>query len=42
VENSVWASEFGEISFKREERICRGDRICLMKFDEKIEDVSPG
>jgi len=40
VENSVWASEFGEIAFKREERICRGDRICRMRFEEKIEDVS--
>jgi predicted ArsR family transcriptional regulator len=40
VENSVWASEFGKIAFKREERICRGDRICLMKFEEKIENVS--
>jgi predicted ArsR family transcriptional regulator len=40
VENSMWASEFGEIAFKREERICRGDRICRMRFEEKIEDVS--
>jgi len=40
VENSVWASEFGKIAFKREERICRGDGICLMRFEEKIENAS--
>jgi predicted ArsR family transcriptional regulator len=41
VENSVWASEFGKITFKREERICRGDRICMMRFEEEIENL-PG
>jgi len=41
VENSVWASEFraaeegtdlGEIRFKREERICRGEGRCVLRF----------
>jgi hypothetical protein len=37
VENSVWASEFAdgegrEIGFEREERICRGERRCVLRF----------
>ncbi|MCX6677455.1 MAG: DUF6125 family protein [Methanothrix sp.] len=36
VENSVWASEFsgegGEIGFEREERICRGEGRCVLRF----------
>jgi hypothetical protein len=41
VENSMWASEFcraeeegfgREIKFEREERICRGERICVLRF----------
>lgn len=38
VENSVWASEFAgpgkgqEIGFEREERICRGEGRCVLRF----------
>ncbi len=32
VENSVWASEFGEARFERMERICQGSERCLMRF----------
>lgn len=36
VENSVWASEFsgegGEIRFEREERICREEGRCVLRF----------
>ena len=41
VENSVWASEFRgaegegdcrEIRFEREERICRGEERCVLRF----------
>ena len=39
VENSVWASEFRcgegegrEIGFEREERICRGEGRCVLRF----------
>jgi predicted ArsR family transcriptional regulator len=32
VENSVWASEFGEAQFEREKRICQGAERCLMRF----------
>ena len=36
VENSVWAREFsgegGEIEFEREERICRGEGRCVLRF----------
>jgi hypothetical protein len=41
VENSVWASEFREaegeddcreIRFEREERICRGEGRCVLRF----------
>ncbi|NPV61921.1 MAG: hypothetical protein HPY61_04700 [Methanotrichaceae archaeon] len=34
-ENTVWASEFGEISFKRGSRICRGDATCSLVFYQK-------
>ena len=43
VENSVWASEFQaakgasslwEIGFEREERICRGEGRCVLRFCE--------
>ncbi len=36
VENSVWASEFSgegrDIGFEREERICRGEGRCVLRF----------
>ncbi len=37
VENSVWSSEFSgekgwEIEFNREERICRGEGRCVLRF----------
>jgi predicted ArsR family transcriptional regulator len=32
VENSVWASEFGDIKFRREARICNGSSECLLRF----------
>jgi predicted ArsR family transcriptional regulator len=32
VENSVWASEFGDIKFRREARICNGSCECLLRF----------
>jgi hypothetical protein len=35
VENAVWASEFGDIGFRRESRICRGDRTCSLVFFQK-------
>ena len=35
LENSVWASEFGEMGFEREERICQGNEMCVMRFGEK-------
>jgi hypothetical protein len=31
-ENSVWASEFGDISFKLDEQICKGSERCVLRF----------
>ncbi len=36
-ENDIWASEFGDISFKRSRRICRGDEICILCFLENAK-----
>jgi hypothetical protein len=32
LENSIWASEFGDIVFERDARICRGDGKCVLRF----------
>ncbi|VVB65080.1 L-2-amino-thiazoline-4-carboxylic acid hydrolase [uncultured archaeon] len=32
-ENSVWASEFGDINFELDEQICRGSKRCMLRFD---------
>jgi hypothetical protein len=34
-ENTVWASEFGDIGFRRGSRICRGDATCSLIFYQK-------
>ncbi len=31
-ENSVWASEFGDIIFELDEQICRGSNRCVLRF----------
>jgi hypothetical protein len=31
-ENSVWASEFGDISFELDEQICKGSERCVLRF----------
>ena len=31
-ENSVWASEFGDISFELDEQICKGAKRCVLRF----------
>lgn len=31
-ENSVWASEFGDISFELVEQICKGSERCVLRF----------
>ena len=32
MENSVWASEFGDISFELDEQICKGSERCVLRF----------
>jgi hypothetical protein len=36
-ENSVWASEFGEISFKLNEQICKGSERCVLRFSRVVD-----
>jgi hypothetical protein len=31
-ENSVWASEFGDMSFELDEQICKGAKRCVLRF----------
>jgi hypothetical protein len=31
-ENSVWASEFGDINFELDEQICKGSKRCVWSF----------
>jgi hypothetical protein len=37
-ENAVWASEFGDIAFKRDNRICEGDEKCVLCFIENVNE----
>ncbi len=32
LENTVWASEFGDIAFQRDSQICKGDERCVLSF----------
>ncbi len=32
LENTVWASEFGDIAFERDSQICKGDERCVLSF----------
>lgn len=32
LENTVWASEFGDVTFMRAAQICRGDEMCVLSF----------
>jgi len=34
LENTVWASEFGDIAFKRDSQICKGDERCVLSFEQ--------
>ncbi len=34
LENTVWASEFGDIAFKRDSQICKGDERCVLSFKQ--------
>lgn len=31
-ENSVWASEFGDMNFELDEQICKGSERCVLRF----------
>ncbi len=35
LENAVWASEFGDIDFKRESQICKGAGKCVFRFIQR-------
>jgi hypothetical protein len=37
-ENSVFASEFGDIAFKRDNRICGGDEKCTLLFVQSSKE----
>jgi hypothetical protein len=41
VENSAWATEFGDIGFQRTSQICRGDAICRLRFTEALSPQAP-
>lgn len=35
LENEVWASEFGDITFKRDAQICKGEGKCVLRFIQR-------
>lgn len=37
LENAVWASEFGDIIFKRDARICKGEGKCVLRFMQSFK-----
>jgi hypothetical protein len=39
VENTVWANEFGSISFELDSQICRGEEVCSLLFHYPGEEA---
>lgn len=39
IENAVWASEFGDITFERSDQICKGDERCVLTYNLNSQKV---